>query len=395
MTEYDDFQEIAHSGGLMIFNVRSDAEGGISIQSGWKHERRGPAALVGLYADLNSGRVVSGFQVLGIGVPFDPPPPEGALAVWLGSDSRAKWGHQCPRCSTYFRSGNNSGLFPLTCVRCGFCAPAHVFLTPAQKRYVSHIIGEVQSAIQNLNKGEELKIEINLDLVGDKESAEPKPDFYYAEQKQQTEFNCNHCGEYNDVRGRFAYCGSCGWRNNRDDFQRRCADIRDRLNSETIPAATALREIVSEFDACCRDYALQLTKRMPMKPYRRIALQKAFHDADGVAVQTMKEAADIDIRRDLDAAELRFFQMMFHRRHVHEHLGGVADNHYCTHSGDQLVTEGELLREDRGEIHKLISLLSRMVENLDSQFHEIFPPTEMPIKQYVERQERLKKAGID
>jgi hypothetical protein len=86
----------------------------------------------------------------------------------------------------------------------------------------------VATCISELQAGERREIVIDMDVAGDRESAEPKPEFYYAERAQQTEFNCAKCGGYNDVRGRFAYCGSCGWRNNRESL-RQAHQVHARL----------------------------------------------------------------------------------------------------------------------------------------------------------------------
>ena len=332
----------------MNFDVACDNEGQLSISTGWTHHTPKPAAIVGLYADLGSGAVVADFRIGGIGQPFDPQPPPGSLPVILGSDSHSRWGHRCPGCEGYFRSSHHPVVFPLTCAYCGLRAPAHTFLTSAQRNYVAHIVRRVAECMGELKQGEERKIIIDMDEAGDMASAGRKPDFYYSEQAQQTEFNCVKCGDYNDIRGRFAYCTSCGWRNNREDLQAGLANVRERLNAGHLSPAAAVREAVSEFDACCRDYASQIRARIPMKPARRAALERAFHDIHGSSISAMKDVADIDLARGFGAADTAFLKLMMHRRHVHEHHGSVADEIYVRESGDQNTRVGDLLRENQG-----------------------------------------------
>jgi hypothetical protein len=380
MADYRDFKEIAHSGGKITFSVERDAEGGLSISTAWSHGNPTPAAIAGLYADLNSGLIVGDFRLGGMGEPFKPPPPGGAVPVFIGSDSHAKWGHMCPRCRGYFRSEHHPAIHPLTCAYCGWKGPTHAFRTRAQRKYVHHVIEKVAICIQELPVGEHRDVVIDMDVAGD-ESVDPKPEFYYTEQAQQTEFNCEKCGGYNDVRGRYAYCGACGWRNNRESFESQIEGTRERLNARTLSPESAVRDAVSAFDACCRDFAKQVSERIPMKPTRRSALERPFYDTDGVAMTAMKQA-DIDLTRGLGAEDAALVRLMMHRRHVHEHLGGVADATYVTESGDTAAKAGDLLREDQGQVHRFANLLVKMVANVEVDFHEIFPPTDWPIEYY-------------
>ncbi len=379
MVDYRDFKEIAHSGGTMTFWIERDAEGQISLQTGWSHSSPAPAAIAGLYADLSTGRIVGDFRLGGIGEPFKPPPPDGAVPVMIGSDSHAKWGHMCPRCRGYFRSDHHPAIHPLTCAYCGCKAPTHAFRTEAQRKYVRHVIEEVAACVSTLPSGEKREIVIDMDAAGDRESAEPKPQFYYTEQAQQTEFNCEKCGGYNDVRGRYAYCGCCGWRNNRESFKREIEDVRERLNAGALTAAGAVRDVVSAFDSCCRDFAKQVRDRIPMKPARRSELERPFYDTDSVAMVAMKQF-DIDLTRGFGTDDAALLKLMMHRRHVHEHLGGVVDAVYVDASGDSTAKIGDLLREDQGQVHRFANLLGKMVANLEADFHEIFPPTDWPIE---------------
>ncbi len=385
MADYRDFKEIAHSGGKMSFSLNADAQGRISIASGWSHSAPTPAAIVGLYAHLQSGAVITHFRIGGIGQPFDPQPPAGTIPVMLGFDSHARWGHRCPRCGGYFRSGQYAIIYPITCAYCGLRAPTHTFLTVAQRRYVAHAAEQVAVAVEELKPNEEREVVIDMDATADREAKEPKPEFYYSEEAQQTEFNCVKCGGYNDVRGRFAYCSACGWRNNGEDLKSKYNGIRAALNAGTLAPASAVRDAVSEYDACGRDFANQVQKRIPMKPSRKARLDRAFHDIDGATITAMKEAADIDLMRGFDEENRNFVRLMMHRRHVHEHKGGVADEIYVRDSGDTNARVGDLLREEKGNAHRMMNLLSKMVANLEADFQEIFPLTDWPVSNFAER----------
>src|SRR5208283_4683213 len=111
MAEYDDFQEIAHCGGRTTFHVVCDADARRSYSQGFQSDRPTPAALVGIYALAPQGIPVSNLAMGGIGQPFEPQPQPGWFPVFLGSDSRQCWGHQCPRCSGYFRNGQHPAIY--------------------------------------------------------------------------------------------------------------------------------------------------------------------------------------------------------------------------------------------------------------------------------------------
>jgi hypothetical protein len=66
--------------------------------------------------------------------------------------------------------------------------------------------------------------------------------------------------------------------------------------------------------------------------------------------------------------------MMFHRRHVYEHNGGVSTELYVRESGDKNAEAGLLITESAENVHNLISSLERMIEVIAADFDEMFPP---------------------
>ncbi|WP_407148038.1 hypothetical protein [Bradyrhizobium sp. ORS 86] len=383
MTEYDDFQEIAHSGGRVTFHIKCEADGARSLSQSITHDRPTPAAWIGIYALAPHGIPVSDLQMGGIGQEFKPQPQAGWLVVFLGSDSRQCWGHQCPRCGGYFRNGHHPAVYPLTCPYCGLQTNAFRFLTPAQLSYVRHYIDTLLNGIEaEMAPGTQREFVINMDAIAAMDEGQPKPEYYYVSETQQTRYRCDHCGEFNDIRGRYGYCASCAWRNNGQFLKASFSALRERLNSHQIGPADTVRSAVSEFDACCRDFSVQLAKRVPMKRNRKIELERlVFHDLQSSSIASLKSMFDIDLLRGM-ADELSFAKLMMHRRHIYEHNGGVADDRYVRESGDQDARAGILIRESQANAHRLIGLLNRLIENFDADFHEVFPPTEWPLKYY-------------
>ena len=392
MPEYDDFQEIAHCGGQATFQIVCDDQGRKSYSIGFRHSRPVPAAVIGIYALAPQGIPVGDFSIGGIGQGFNPPLPEGCIPVFMGSDSRQCWGHQCPRCQSYFRNGQHPAVYPLTCPYCGLRMPAHQFLTPTQRNYVRHYIGTLLGVLdEEMEPNTKREVVIDMDAVITQGANQPRPDFYYAAETQQTRFRCKKCGDFNDIRGRYGYCASCGSRNNTSFLKDSFTALRAKLNESQTGAADIVRLSISEFDACCRDMAVQITRRIPMKRGRKADLERlVFHDVESQAIASMKSMFDIDILRNV-GDDLPFLKMMMHRRHVFEHNAGVADARYIRESGDPNVREGALIRETQANAHRLIGGLTRIAENFDTDFHEIFQPTEWPINHHRDRQERLKR----
>lgn len=393
MAEYEDFQEIAHCGGRATFHIVCDANGNRSYSQGFQHDRPTPATMIGIYALAPQGIPVSDFAMGGIGQGFEPQPQAGWFPVFLGSDSRQCWGHQCARCTGYFRNGRHPAVYPLTCPYCGLRTAAFRFLTPAQLAYVRHYIDTLLNAMEeDVPPGTDREIVIDMDAIADSGANKPKPDFYYTSETQQTRYNCDHCGEFNDIRGRFGYCASCGWRNNAQLLKASFATLRERLNSGQDGPVETVKLAVSEFDAGCKDITAQIAKRVPMKPSRKSELQRVlFHDLESATISSMKSMFEIDLLRGV-GAEVAFAKMMMHRRHVYTHNGGVADEKYVRESGDPDAREGVLIRETQVNVHRLIGVLIRIVENVDSDFHEIFQPTEWPMRNYQAWQARLQRS---
>jgi hypothetical protein len=241
----------------------------------------------------------------------------------------------------------------------------------------------------DVEPGTEREFVMDMDAIANLGADQERPDFYYTAESQQTRYRCNHCDDFNDIRGKYGYCASCGWRNNAQSLHATFTKLRERLNAGQSSPEETVKSAVSEFDACCRDIAVQITKRIPMKPGRKADLERLiFHDIDSATIKSMKSMFDVDILRGMESDDLRFLRMMMHRRHVFEHNAGVADERYVRESGDAVAREGVLIRESQANAHRLVSGLARMFDNFDKDFHETFPPTPWPIDNYRQARHR-------
>jgi len=267
-----ELKEIAHTGGKVIFNVRIDAEGGIFYNVEWTHSRPTPATVFAVYA-IPQGVAVGDIKLGGIGTPWNPPPLPGCYPVFISSDSTGMFGHQCPSCNGYWRADHGGKIFPY----CGFRADQNYhFLTAAQQQYVRQYCDVLCNALDSGQTGEHI---IDMDSVAEAAGKScKKPAFFYAEERQQNLFTCKACGEINDVLGTYAYCSSCGTRNDLQELEKSIQGIRDRINAGG-PYETCVKETVAAFDSFAGQHAKQLLARVPLTPARKARLVRAhFHN---------------------------------------------------------------------------------------------------------------------
>ena len=382
MNEASEFQEIAHCGGQVIFNISRDGNGRRRFQVTWQSSRPVPAAVYSIYA-LPQGVPVADLPMGGIGAPWPEPPVPGCVPVFIASDSEGKFGFQCQRCGQYWRARGGATICPY----CGIRGDRHEFLSAAQRVYVQLYCEKLAEALSSDKDGAHV---IDMDAVADAAGKDvKKPPFYYAEQSQQKQFNCSACGEFNDILGRFGYCSVCGTRNDLSELETSIIPaIRADLNQGGVPSG-CLKDIGSAFDTFVGQYTAQLIQNRPMRSARRERIGKMrFHDL----AATRKELTggfDIDICEGLTDGEIATATRSFQRRHVYEHNGGEVDEKYMRDSGDASVRLKQTIRETQPGVHEFANLTLRMARNLHRGFHDIYEPIKGPIDHYEAEKKRL------
>lgn len=363
----NEFQEVSHSGGKISFNIEIDEEGRQTYQVTFKSNRPVPQSLIGVYA-LPQGVVVESIELCGIGQPWNPPPFPGCIPVLIASDSEGRFGHTCPQCEGYWRSGP----WPHFCPYCAASFAPYEFLSRAQLQYVKHYCNAL---FQALDSKEEGIAEIDMDAVADAACRDgERPSFYVSEESQQKKFNCSACNEFNDILGRFGYCSTCGTRNDLMEFENSVVpEIRTQLNAGSLPE-DCLRDAVASFESFTRQAGTQLATLVPMSKRRKKRLLKqGFHDLSEVS-EILLTWFDIDIYSGISENDRERTILMFHRRHVYEHNAGEVDQKYLDDSRDTAVRLKQRIHETKEGVHELLGLLARMFRNLHRGFHEIFPP---------------------
>lgn len=377
-----EFEEIGHSGGKIIFDIQTDDTGQRGVQTTFTGNRPVPMVMIAVYA-LPQGIPIETIQLGGIGQPWNPPPFPGCYPVFIGSDSQGKFGHHCPQCQGYWRSGP----WPSVCPYCGIERRGHQFLSQAQRRYVRQYCEVFSEALSSKRDG---KVEIDMDAVADSVGKEgEKPPFYTSEVSQQCKFVCAACEEFNDILGRFGYCSQCGTRNDLADFESKIVpSIRERLRASN-PPEDCVRDAVASFDSFVAQYARQLAEHVPMTEQRKNRLLKQrFHNLVELH-ETFKNWFDIDVCAGMKEDEFRFVTTKFHRRHVYEHNGGEVDQRYLDESGDKTVRLKQHIHETQGDVHILLGSLLKMARNLHEGFHRLFQPIPGPIKRFEDKKARI------
>jgi len=363
---HQDFSEIAHSGGKVTFNIVSDANGSKRYQISYSGASAGPMRMFAIWA-LPQGIPVASLQLRGIGSPWDAPPDPTCIAVFISSDTEGFFGHECPDCHGYWRSSTHARLCPY----CRGHGESFQFLTAAHRSYVRHYVQTLAMGLASISPGQSAAVVIDMDAIVDGAPDVAKPEFYYPGTSQQTKFKCSKCETETDIRGRYGFCTRCGWRNNLADLSAEMDRLRADLNAGRITPEDTVKKAVSLFDACCRDWVSQLAV-LPMRPHRRkMVLDVLFHRLNASGI--IERAFDIEMLKGMSSEDLEYVQLMFQRRHVFEHEGGVATRRYIEESGDKLTSESTLIRETRENAHRMVSCLIRMATNFEAGFHDIFP----------------------
>ncbi len=367
----DEFREISHCGGKYTVVVKTGEDGTRAYQLGVTSSSPHPAALFCVAATYDGKPV--GVISLGGWAPDranEGPQTSQYIPVFVASDREAKFGHECPRCTGYWRNTAVPHQWPLTCPYCGLRASTHQFLTRGQRRFVEKCCEQVAEAFEAKEDGEYV---INMDAIAETiQKGAERPEFYYVEESQQSRFNCMLCGQFNDILGKYGYCSCCGYRNNLDLFAAEVDGLKKRLGAGLSPQE-CVKNLVSGLDSAGVDSVSQLVRHVPMTPSRKKKAKSIkFHDIQRMS-ESLNEVFDIRVTKGIGIDDLRFIKMMFQRRHVFEHKGGVADQMYLEQSGDTTARRGQAIRETRKNAERFANLLLVIATRFHEGFHAILP----------------------
>lgn len=375
----EEFTDIPISDLTVTCNLVNE-NGRVSFNVGMEYSEPLPLALYAIWAS-DSGEPV------GMAAHNDTQPPRpGCFQVMIATDQRSMWGRKCPDCGGYWRAGTPGLAASTVCCYCGSRFKAYECLSDAQLAYVRATCGFYLSVLEHGQDGLYKIKTRDLLRQGIAQGMPASPPDFFVEKSKQTKFSCVPCGSLNDILGRFAYCSSCGTRNDIAMLELDIAKARDAVNKGDIHLATALKETVDGFDTVGRNIAQQLCAHVRMTPSRRTKWERMnFAQLDEIATG-LKADFDIDILKGIDASDRAFTRLMFHRRHLHAHRGGIVDQKYLDDTGDTSVEVRQLVKETQAELNRLFSSVNKIAKNLLAGFHSILPVHEEPI---IYRQKKL------
>lgn len=366
-----EFEEIGHSGGKVTVII-GETERGLTHSMGYSISNPVPCRLVTLYA-LPQGIPIERINTAGMGVEFPPPSVPGSYVVMLASDREGHFGRTCQFCKKYWRASDAAQAKSGYCAYCGQM-PTSLFMTDRQRIYVQSVCSVISHGL-NQGPGEYVW---DLDELGHDSKDINARAFYLADERQQTHSLCHACGFGQDVLGRASYCCACGTRNDRVFLISDLDNAKQRARDGALEGA--LRDTVSATDSFISMVVKQLVERVPLS-----AARKAYWGGNNRPRHKFEEAVrrfDADfgfkIAASLKPKELELAKIMFARRHLHEHGGGIVDQTYLDETGDPLRL-GQTLKEDSESVFGLIGAISKASAALMEGFHELFPPSESAI----------------
>lgn len=287
MSKKTELKEIAHTGGKVKFNVKIDAECRIAYNVEWTHSRPTPAALFAVYA-IPQGVAVGDIKLGGIGTPWNLPPLPGCFPVFISSDSTemfATIAHPVMAIGERIMAERCARIVPLGPMSTNTSSPK------PNNDALGNTAMYLATLLLLVRRANTSSTWIWWQKQPEK-TARSRPSFMQRKASRNL-FKCKACGSANDVLGTYAYCSSCGTRNDPQELEKTIQQIRDRINTGG-PYETCVKEAVAAFDSFACQYAKQLLARVPLTTARKARLERAHFHNLGVVSEMFRNIFDID-----------------------------------------------------------------------------------------------------
>lgn len=271
MSDSEEFKEIALSGGKIEFIKEGE---GVSMR--FTHSNPVPLTCFtanisrdGVYLIEDTRKLVQIKNNHSLALHDNP------LPAYIISDSTGMLGRSCPACKSYFRT-DWFGMEDTHCPYCIHHGHKFEFMTKNQLKFLEGY----RKAFLEAFKQEGVST-IDLDDVVNKLS-DNKPEWFYAEEKQQLSIKCPECKTRFDILGIYGKCPKCKKSNHLDIISSKLDDLQSQFDraSETLEDRhiresewkKLLSFCVSEFEALA-NYLRKLLMRIPATPKRNQTYQ--------------------------------------------------------------------------------------------------------------------------
>lgn len=319
-------------------------------------------------------------------------PNQISFEVKLTPDAKGYIDRQCPSCGFVYKVNsedweNITDQGDIFCPRCGYSANADDCLTDYQydealKRARDYVAGLVQGELDSMFS----RLAKNVNSRRGPIRIEYKPSKpaifrnYPIPQKPEweLEIECEKCGTRYSVIGSAFFCPSCG------------ANAVSRVFSDSMETIGLM---VSEADAIefpgsvGRDQKVRIQQHIIETSIgEAVSAFQSFAYAV-YTVHTGKAACPNDFQivekgnsmfseiswpyNDwLSDAELRFMNIMFQRRHLIEHRGGIVDKKYLERTADQAYGQGQRIIISKSDALRFIDILKKLGTGIIEKMRE-------------------------
>ena len=328
-----EFEDIPHSGGKITISSNGQVK--------YENSNQIPLSLHEIAVSFN-GFILGRVDFVSNRTPYP------SISVIMASDREGFFGYSCEKCKKYFRAFRPCNI--TICPYCLYATDSLNFLTENQKKYMELYVGKV---LESLKTEKEICIDLD-ELISQLENNLLKLNSY--DERQQRIIVCKECKIRFDIIGVYASCPNCGIRNNMDHFIDCVNRIREKINNSNLDLDGALKQVIDDYSGMGSDIKFILTKNIALCKSNR-------KEAAKIDFQKISETNSVLIKLyglrlfSNDAAVEKFLILMFQKRHVLVHKGGIIDQKYLDKTQDTSVRLNQKITVSLDELNKFMDLL--------------------------------------
>lgn len=346
----EEFQEISHTGGKIIFQYKPNE--GIFVRI--ENCNPSPATIFQICISFD-GQIIDYVSFFSGPGSFYPQP---SLLIPLLSDREGMFGQKCRKCKSYFRTSILSST--TICPYCGYKTRGVEFLTNNQVQYLTLFFN---TYMEVLHKPESK--EIDLDFLISK-LTKNTPSWVYYEERLQLKVRCSACKCVFDVLGKYACCPYCGTPNYKLTLESELSLIeleatQSVKNSLDVPGEL-LSKTFGEYESFSNAIKNQLLQ-LPATEDRKKEIKKISFQMLDESEKKVDHFFSIKISKGLSSDDLAFLRKMINRRHIIVHNSGIVDEQYLKKTEDSSVRMNERVKISVDDIKKTVRLLKVRGEN--------------------------------